>query len=245
LLLAAYFSGNSYQDTNRFIDSKLRAAPIWFYCTDHKSENIRRIINRAREFIAANQIEPARFLLAGGRLGVLAAANEELLKNDILVNVLGFATIFLILVVTYRSFVAGVYMLIPLLVANAVVNAYMGARNIGININTLPVVTVGVGFGIDYGLYIVSRIIEEYKTDRSLPEAVRLAVATSGKSVSFTAITMIFGTLLWMFSHIRFNSEMGILLALWMGISFLATMTLLPVMIVVLKPRFVLREKLA
>ncbi|HJY81419.1 MAG TPA: MMPL family transporter, partial [Candidatus Binatia bacterium] len=195
LLLAAYFNGTSYNDTNRFIDSKLRAAPIWFYCTDHKGENIRRILQRAQEFVDANPLTAAQFRLAGGRIGVLAAANEELLKNDILVNVLGFTTIFIVLVITYRSVMAGIYMLIPLLAANAVVNAYMGARDIGININTLPVVTVGVGFGIDYGLYIVSRMIEEYRTGVSLHEAIRLAVATSGKSVTFTAITMILGTL--------------------------------------------------
>ena len=243
LLLASYFAGNSYQDTNRFIDAKLRAAPIRFYCADHKGENIRRIIKRAREYIAAHPLGPAQFRLAGGPIGVLAAANEELLKNDILVNVLGFGTIFIVLVVTYRSVLAGVYMLIPLLVANAVVNAYMGARDIGININTLPVVTVGIGFGIDYGLYLVSRMIEEYRAGISLPEAVRLAVATSGKAVTFTAITMILGTLLWTLSNLRFDSEMGLLLALWMGVSFLATVTLLPVMVVMLKPRFILRER--
>jgi predicted RND superfamily exporter protein len=243
LLLAAYFNGTSYNDTNRFIDSNLRAAPIWFYCTDHKGENIRRILEHAKEFIDANLLAAAQFRLAGGRIGILAAANEELLKNDILVNVLGFTTIFIVLVITYRSVMAGIYMLIPLLAANAVVNAYMGARDIGININTLPVVTVGVGFGIDYGLYIVSRMIEEYRTGMSLPEAIRLAVATSGKSVTFTAVTMILGTLLWTLSHIRFNSEMGLLLALWMGVSFLATVTLLPVMVVMLRPRFILRER--
>jgi predicted RND superfamily exporter protein len=245
LLLASYFSGTSYQETNRVIDYKYRAAPIRFYCTDHKGENIRRIIKRASEYIEANPLGPAQFRLAGGPIGVLAAANEELLKNDILVNVLGFATIFIVLVVTYRSVLAGVYMLIPLLVANAVVNAYMGARDIGININTLPVVTVGVGFGIDYGLYLVSRMIEEYRTGAFLPEAVRLAVATSGKAVTFTAVTMILGTLLWTLSSLRFDSEMGLLLALWMGVSFLATVTLLPVMVVMFQPRFILRERLA
>lgn len=243
LLLASYFAGTSYHESNRVIDYNYRAAPIRFYCTDHKGENVRRIIQRAREFIAANPLQGAQFRLAGGQIGTLAAANEEMLKNDILVNVLGFGTIFIVLVVTYRSVMAGIYMLIPLLVANAVVNAYMGARDIGININTLPVVTVGVGFGIDYGLYLVSRMIEGYRTGISLPEAVRLAVATSGKSVTFTAITMILGTLLWTLSHLRFNSEMGLLLALWMGMSFLATVTLLPVMVVVLKPRFILRER--
>src|SRR5262249_11580408 len=125
LLLASYFSGNSYQDTNRFIDSKLRAAPIRFYCTDHKGENVRRVIKRLKDFVAANPLQNAQFRLAGGPIGLLAAANEALLRNDILVNILGFATIFIVLVITYRSLMAGIYMLIPLLVANAVVNAYM------------------------------------------------------------------------------------------------------------------------
>jgi predicted RND superfamily exporter protein len=190
-------------------------------------------------------MEAAQFRLAGGLIGVLAAANEELLKNDILVNVLGFGTIFLVLVVTYRSVMAGLYMILPLLVANAVIHAYMGARDIGINIHTLPVVTVGVGFGIDYGLYIVSRIIEEYRTGFSLPEAVRSAIATSGKAVTFTAVTMILGTLFWTMSNLRFSAEMGLLLALWMAVSFLATVTLLPVLVVTLKPHFILRRRTA
>ena len=245
-IFGAYLAGTSYHESSRFIEYKKNAfvsAPLRFFLTDHKGETIRRVIKRAQDFIAANQVPGIQFTLAGGIIGTLAAANQELLKNDILVNVLGFGTIFIVLVFTYRSVVAGIYMLIPLLVANAVVNAYMGARDIGININTLPVVTVGVGFGIDYGLYIVSRIIEEYRTGLSLPDAIREAVATSGKSVTFTAITMILGTLLWTFSSIRFNSEMGLLLALWMGVSFLTTVTLLPVIIALLKPRFVLRER--
>jgi predicted RND superfamily exporter protein len=239
ILIGTYFSGTSYNESNRVIDSRYRAAPIRFYCADHQGENVRRLLKRASEFIQANPVESVQFRLAGGLIGVLAAANEELLKNDILVNFLGFGTIF----VTYRSVMAGIYMLIPLLAANAVINAYMGARDIGISVQTLPVVTVGVGFGIDYGLYVVSRIIEEYRAGGSLQDAVRLALATSGKAVAFTALTMILGTLFWTFSHIRFNSEMGLLLALWMGVSFLATVTLLPVMVVMLKPRFILRER--
>ncbi|MCS6926415.1 MAG: MMPL family transporter [Candidatus Binatia bacterium] len=245
LLLASYFTGTSYHESNRVIDFKYRAAPIRFFVTDHKGENVRRVVQRAKEFIAAHPMESAQFRLAGGLIGVLAAANEELWKNDILVNVLGFGTIFLVLVVTYRSVMAGIYMLLPLLVANAVINAYMGARDIGINIHTLPVVTVGVGFGIDYGLYIVSRIIEEYRRGLPLPEAVRITIATSGKAVTFTAVTMILGTLFWIFSNLRFSAEMGLLLALWMGVSFLATVTLLPVLVVMLQPRFILRQRVA
>jgi uncharacterized protein len=244
MVFGAYFFGSSYKEADRLVHHDYKAAPIWFFCTDHKGDTIRRIIQRAKDFIEAHPMESAQFRLAGGLIGVLAAANQELLRNDILVNVLGFGVIFLVLAVTYRSLLAGLYMITPLLIANAVVNAYMGARDIGININTLPVVAVGVGFGIDYAFYIVSRIIEEYRTGTTLlPEAVRTAIDTSGKAVTFTAVTMILGTLFWTLSNIRFDAEMGLLLALWMGISFLATVTLLPVMVVLLQPRFILREK--
>ena len=239
LAISGYFFGVSYSESARILDYQFRYAPIHFFLSDHKGDTVRRVIKRAREYITANPLETARFRLAGGPIGVLAAANEELLQNDIMVNILGFGTIFIILVVTYRSIMAGVYMILPLLVANMVINAYMGARDIGINIHTLPVVTVGVGFGIDYALYIVSRIIEEQKPGETLESAVLQALVTSGKAVAFTAITMILGTLFWTMSSLRFSGEMGLLLALWMGVSFLATVTLLPVLVALFKPRFV------
>jgi predicted RND superfamily exporter protein len=184
----------------------------------------------------------AAFKLAGGLIGVLAAANEELVRNDIMMNVLGFTTIWVILLFTYRSFAAGLYLLAPLLASNVVVNAYMAYKNIGVNVNTLPLVTVGVGFGIDYGLYVVSRVIEEIRVKGDIEAAVREALVTSGKAVSFTAMTMIASTAFWGTSNIRFNAEMGILLAIWMGISFVGSQTLLPVLILVLRPGFVMRE---
>ncbi len=239
LAISGYFFGVSHSESARILDYQFRHAPIHFFLSDHKGDTVRRVIKRAREYITANPLETARFRLAGGPIGVLAAANEELLQNDIMVNLLGFGTIFIILVVTYRSIMAGVYMILPLLVANIVINAYMGARDIGINIHTLPVVTVGVGFGIDYALYIVSRIIEEQKPGETLESAVLQALVTSGKAVAFTAITMILGTLFWTMSSLRFSGEMGLLLALWMGVSFLATVTLLPVLVALFKPRFV------
>jgi predicted RND superfamily exporter protein len=117
----------------------------------------------------------------------------------------------------------------------------MAARNIGINIHTLPLVTVGVGFGIDYGLYIVSRTIEEMRQGGSVESAVRHALVTSGKAVTFTALSMTLVTALWSISNIRFNAEMGSLLALWMAISYIGAVTLLPVLLVWLRPRFLTR----
>jgi predicted RND superfamily exporter protein len=234
-----YFAGAPPGETSRFLDPSYTISHVTFFCKNHQGDNVARIINEAREFAANNPMDKADFRLAGGLIGVTGAANEEIVKNDILMNLLGFGTIFLIVMFTYRSAIASLVMMIGLFLANGVVNAYMGYKNIGINLQSLPIVTVGVGFGIDYALYIVSRAVEEFKGD--VKEAVRLGLSTSGKAVTFTAITLVMATLLWAFANIRFCSEMGLLLALWMGISFLGSCTFVPALLVLWKPKFFLR----
>ena len=182
------------------------------------------------------------FKLAGGLIGTLAAAHEELVRNDALMNFLGFFTMYMIMLFTYRSFASGLYLLAPLALSNIMVNAYMAVNHIGVNIHTLPLVTVGLGFGIDYGLYIVSRTIEEIRVRGDLEDSVREALETSGKAVTFTAVTMVISTVFWMSSNIRFNAEMGLLLAIWMAVSYVGSQTLTPVLIVIFRPRFIMKE---
>jgi hypothetical protein len=241
-LFFIFFSGSPPTETAKYVDPSYTTAHVTFFAKNHQGDNIRRIIARCRTFIKENPMDKAAFKLAGGLIGVLAAANEELVRNDILMNFLGFFTIWIILLFTYRSFSCGLYLLGPLLCSNIVVNAYMAVNNIGVNIHTLPLVTVGVGFGIDYGLYIVSRIIEEIRVRDDLVDATREALITSGKAVTFTAVTMIVSTAFWMSSHIRFNAEMGLLLAIWMGISYVGSQTLLPVLVLTFKPKFIMKE---
>lgn len=234
-----YFAGSPPSESSKYLDPSYTMAHVTFFCRNHQGDTVARIIERCREYVAKVPAEtPVDFRLAGGLIGVTAAANEEILKNDILMNVLGFGTIFFVLLFTYRSFVSGLVMLIPLFLANGVINAYIGFRNLGINLQSLPVVTVGVGFGIDYGLYIVSRAIEEYRDHLDFVKAVQRGMQTAGKAVTFTAVSLAIATLAWVFSDIRFNSDMGLLLFLWMTVSFLSTMTLLPALLVIMQPKF-------
>jgi predicted RND superfamily exporter protein len=237
-----FFSGSPPTETAKYVDPSYTTAHVTFFARNHKGDNVARIIERCREFIAANPMDKAEFKLAGGLIGVLAAANEELLRNDLLMNLLGFGTIYVIVLFTYRSWAAGLYLLCPLFISNILINAAMAVWGIGINVNTLPLVTVGVGFGIDYGLYILSRIIEEIRENGDLDRSIREALNTSGKAVSFTAICMVLSTALWTFSNIRFDAVMGGLLAIWMLVSFIASETLLPVMISYFRPGFIVKQ---
>jgi len=244
-LLGGLLAGASPLSTAYIITPRRDATQVTVYTKDREGENVQRVVLRTQRFFdeSNHQVPGVHFALAAGIIGELAAANQEIIDNDLLLNVLAFATIYIILLATYRSFMAGIYLLFPLVLANAAINAYMGAHDIGININTLPVVTVGVGFGIDYSIYIVSRIIEELAEGRELKESTYKALVTSGKAVAFTALTLVASVLFWYWSSIRFDAEMGLLLAVWMFVSMLGAMTILPVMIVTFDPAFIRREK--
>jgi uncharacterized protein len=243
-LLGGLLAGASPLSTAYIITPRREATQMTVYCRDRAGEDIQRVVLRTQNFLREpkNHVPGVKFELAAGIIGELAAANQEIVDNDILLNVLAFATIYIIVLATYRSFIAGLYLLFPLALANAAINAYMGAHDIGININTLPVVTVGVGFGIDYAIYIVSRIIEELAGGCQLHEATYRSLITAGKAVSFTALTLVASVLFWYWSSIRFDAEMGLLLAVWMFVSMLGAMTILPVLIATLDPAFIRRE---
>jgi predicted RND superfamily exporter protein len=147
---------------------------------------------------------------AGGLGGILVAANEVIAeKNDqLLYLVLG--VIFILCSITYRSFTAGFMFVFSLILANFFAFSYMVYRNLGLNINTLPVVSLGIGLGVDYGLYIISRIKETYIEEKELSQAVIKGVTTSGKAVFMTATMMTVGVVFWYFSPLRFQAEMGI-----------------------------------
>ena len=244
-LLGGLLAGASPLSTAYIITPRRDATQMTVYTKDREGENVQRVVLRTQRFFAEpqHQVPGVTFSLAAGIIGELAAANQEIIDNDLLLNVLAFATIYIIILITYRSFMAGLYLLFPLALANAAINAYMGAHDIGININTLPVVTVGVGFGIDYSIYIVSRIIEELATGHDLKKSTYTALITSGKAVAFTALTLVASVLFWYWSSIRFDAEMGMLLAVWMFVSMLGAMTILPVLIVTFDPAFIHREK--
>jgi predicted RND superfamily exporter protein len=233
--------GSVYPSTSaRYFTPDFSTAPITFFCRDHTVAHVRGLVRAAQEFIAAHPMPGARFLLAGGFVGTIAAVYDEILRSDALMTLASFAVILLIVAVTYRSLVAAVLLTLPLLVANLVVDSYMAARGIGLDLDTLPVIAVGVGFGIDYGIYLLSRIQEALADGAALEIAVERAIAGSGRTIAFTAVTMTAGVLCFTLTDIRFVSEMAMLLALWMCGSAITSLVLLPALLPMLRPRFLL-----
>jgi predicted RND superfamily exporter protein len=222
----------------RYFTPDFRVGHVTFFVRDHSVATVRSIVAAAERFIAEHPLERAHFLLAGGFIGVTAAVYDEIFRSDALMTTAAFAAILVVTWVTYRSLVAALLLVLPLGLANVVVNGYMAARGIGLDVDTLPVVAVGVGFGIDYGIYILSRVRERTLAGMPLDAAVREAIAGAGRTVAFTAVAMTAAVLCFTPTALRFVGEMALLLALWMTTSAATALVTLPAALVVLRPRF-------
>lgn len=239
--LGMIFNAAEPGDLARFITPDSRNANISVYLKDHKGDTLRRVVKKAKEFIAANPVDGIKFRLAGGFGGLLAAVNEVIASSQAKVTTLAFAIVFLFCGITFRSITAGILFMIPIALSNYLTYALMGAKGIGLDVNVLPVVSLGVGLGVDYGLYIVSRIEEEYKENKDLKSAILTSISTAGRAVTFTATTMVVGIIFWAWSFLRFQADMGLLLAFWMIVSMLGGLLLLPTIIYLVKPKFICR----
>jgi hypothetical protein len=182
-----------------------------------------------------------QFVMAGGVMGILAAINDEVERSHVANISLIFFVIFVLHSVTYQSMPSGAIIFLQIATATLLSLAYMSIRGIGLNINTLPVQSVGVGIGVDYAIYIVDRIRQEVVDTGDIDEAVRRAVRTTGMAVSFTATTIVGGIILWSFSNLRFQAEMAQLLSILMVINMLGAITVVPTFYSILRPRVATR----
>ena len=178
-----------------------------------------------------------QFVMAGGIMGILAAINDEVERSHIANITLILFVIFVLHSVTYQSMLSGGIILLQISTATLLSLAYMAIKGVGLNINTLPVQSVGVGIGVDYAIYIVDRIRQECVDTKDIDEAVRRAVRTTGMAVSFTATTIVGGIFLWSFSNLRFQAEMAQLLVILMIINMLGAVTVVPSFYSILRPK--------
>jgi predicted RND superfamily exporter protein len=222
-----------------FIDSGPDAGGYKILSIDSKNQLTlaNNLTNTGRGF--SYRVPIARFRLAGGLIGILAAANEVIAKSQARNLTIIFSVIFILCAITYRSFFAGFLFIISIGLANLLAFAFMGARGIGLNVNTLPVSSLGIGLGVDYGIYVISRIRDEYRISKDVKKSIIASISTAGKAVVYTATTLSAGVAIWGFSPLRFQAEMGLLLAFLMMANMLGGIFLLPAIVSIFKPRFV------
>jgi predicted RND superfamily exporter protein len=208
--------------------------PIALYLTDHRDDTLRRVAAAASAFIANNPTPGVTFRLATGNGGVLAAINDAVRQAQITAPLLVFGVIAVLLFVAFRDWRVVPCCLIPIILANLLGLGLLSWLEIGITITTLPVFILASGIGVDYGLYLCQRIETHIAEGQDMEHAFTLSMQEEGTAVVYTALTLVIGVGCWAFSGLKFQADMGWLLALLIAANALGATTLMPALAVTL-----------
>lgn len=202
--------------------------PVLAYLNDHRAGTLNEVSAVAQAFAEENNTEDVQFLLAAGTAGIQAATNEVVEKADRVMLVLVYAAVILLSLVTFRSWRAVVCAIIPLIFVSIVCKALMVGLGIGVKVATLPVIALGVGVGIDYALYVMSALIAQLRVGASLQQAYYRSLLATGRVVLLTGVMMAIAVSTWFISPIKFQADMGILLAFMFLGNMICCLVLLP-----------------
>jgi len=243
-LFYVFTSSAQAGDLDRFMDSSGRYGTVLTLFRGYSHDVVMKSIEYAKAFVKdrGNDTGAVEFKFAGGLFGVLAAVNNAV-ENSYWTNlVLIFLIIYICLYLTYGSWTASTLLMIPVVLSQVVAEAMMVVLHVDLNVNSLPIAAAGAGAGVDYGIYHFSRMIDAYDEIGDLDEAIDYATATTGKAIIFVASTMVASTIFWWFASLKFQAEMGILLALLMIFNTIGGLVGVPALIKIVRPGFLVNR---
>ncbi|MFK3870328.1 efflux RND transporter permease subunit [Pseudoalteromonas rhizosphaerae] len=202
--------------------------PVIIFLDDHKAQTIEHIIASVKQFAIEEQTDMLQFKLASGPVGVMAATNESVSAAQLPMMLYVYGAVIILCLISFKSVKATIAVVLPLYIVSTLAQALMVQLEIGLTVSTLPVIALGVGIGVDYGIYILSSMMGQLKQGVALPVAYRNALVERGSAVLFTGITLAIGVSTWIFSDLKFQVDMGILLTFMFLVNMLGAVLLLP-----------------
>lgn len=202
--------------------------PVIMFMEDHKAETITRVVNAVKQFRQEYETDDLKFKLASGPVGVMAAKNEAVKAAQDPMMIYVFGAVIILCLISFRSLRATLSVVIPLYVVSVLAQALMTYLQIGLTVSTLPVIALGVGIGVDYGIYILSTMSVKLKEGMLCRDAYFEALKERGSAVLFTGITLAVGVSTWVFSSLKFQMDMGILLTFMFVVNMLGAIVVLP-----------------
>jgi predicted RND superfamily exporter protein len=218
--------------------------PISVFLRDHKAATLTGVVDMAQKFARQTKLPGVSFLLAGGNAGIQAATNLVVGHASRVMLLEVYAAVTLLSLITLRSWRAVIIAILPLMLTSILAEAMMVWLNIGVKVATLPVTALGVGIGVDYALYILSVMLANLRKGMDLSEAYFRALLFTGKVVMLTGFTLAAAVVTWAFSPIKFQADMGELLAFMFLWNMLGALVLLPALSSFLLPKSMIKHKL-
>ncbi|MCK9284657.1 MAG: MMPL family transporter [Rhodocyclaceae bacterium] len=203
-------------------------APVIAFLSDHKAETLERVVKAVEDFAVEHNTDERKFLLAAGSSGIEAATNIAVASANRTMLLYVYAAVIVLCFVTFRSWRAVIVAVLPLMVTSILCEALMVMLGIGVKVATLPVTALGVGIGVDYSLYLLTVHLVEQRQGLSVTDAYRGALVFTGKVVALIGVTLAAAVITWAWSPIKFQADMGLLLAFMFVWNMLGALILVP-----------------
>jgi predicted RND superfamily exporter protein len=202
--------------------------PVYIFLKDHRAETITGVLRTIKDFREAEQSDLVDFRLATGNVGVMGATNEVVAAAQFPMLLYVFSAVILLCLIAFRSWRAAFCIVLPLALVSIMAYALMALLRIGLKVSTLPVVALGVGVGVDYGIYLFFRLRAFIREGMLFEESLMAALKQTGSAVVFTGLTLAIGVSTWIFSALKFQADMGVLLTFMFLFNMLGAILLLP-----------------
>ena len=210
---------------------------VLLFLKDHKADTLARVAAAAEGFAAENNKVHAEFLLAAGNAGIEAVTNIVVKKAERLMLLLVYAVVALLVFWEFKSWRVTVALILPLLITSILCEAIMAKLGLGVKVATLPVIVLRVGIGVDYGIYLYNRLENYLRMGMSLKEAYGETLKTTGAAIAVTAVTLALGVATWLLSDIKFQADMGLLLAIMFLWNMVGAILIIPAVLSLLPPK--------
>ncbi|QYJ80258.1 efflux RND transporter permease subunit [Shewanella acanthi] len=214
--------------TSGLLNGDCSVMPVYLFLKDHKAETIETVVAKVKAVAAKMNNDKLQYKLASGPVGVMAATNEAVAEAQLPMMIYVYGAVFILCLISFRSLKATVAVIIPLYVVSTLAQALMTQLNIGLAVSTLPVIALGVGIGVDYGIYILSTMSSKLSNGMPVQQAYYEALLERGSAVIFTGLTLAIGVSTWFFSALKFQMDMGILLTFMFVVNMLGAIIILP-----------------
>lgn len=221
--------------TTGLLNDACTILPVIAYMEDHKATSIKKVVAAIEAYEEINPNPDVNIRLGMGGVGIIAATNEVIEESEAPLILYVFATIIILVFLAYADWRAVICCCMPLLLAMFLGYVFMVMLGIGLKVTTLPVLVLGTGIGVDYAFYLYSQIKYYQKEGLGIAEAYEGALHSTGMAVVYTAIMLAVGVATWILSPLKFQADMGALLAFMFLMNMVAAIIGLPAFAAVLE----------
>jgi predicted RND superfamily exporter protein len=220
-----------------YYNSDCSMTPVLAYLANHKAETLSRVVAASEDFAARHSDGNVKFLLAAGNAGIEAATNIVVRQSEPLMLLLVYGVVALLVLLEFRSLRVTLAIMLPLYATSVLCEALMAKLGLGVKVATLPVIALGVGIGVDYGIYIYNRLAQFLAQGLPLKQAYFETLRSTGSAIALTGIALALGVATWVFSAIKFHADMGLLLTFMFLWNMLGAIVLIPAITALLHPK--------